>query len=103
MTPHASIENPKPMAHDAQIRTQPSWGRKIVWRFLRAVLLLLFLVEAVWLVAANLLLLPHGVVSRWVNLRPEKIRMDWSEATSFWPGDLRVRNFEIRGNQLTMQ
>ena len=103
MTPNASFENPKTMARDAHFRTKPFSGRQMVWRSLRAVVLILLLIEAVWLVAANLLLLPHGAVSRWVNLKPEKIRMEWSEAKSFWPGDLRVRNFQIRGNHLTTQ
>ncbi len=43
------------------------------------------------------------MVSRWVNLKPEKIRLDWRGAQSFWPGDLRVQNLVIRGNHLTTQ
>lgn len=100
MTPNAFFKNPKTMARDAHSRTKPFSGRQIVWRSLRAVVFFLLLIEVVWLVAANLLLRPHGVVSGWVNLKPEKIRMDWSEARSFWPGDLRVRNFQIRSNHL---
>jgi hypothetical protein len=82
-----------------EIPTKPFSTRRIAGRCI----LILALLEAVWLAAANLLLRPQGAVSRSVNLKPEKIRMDWSEAKSFWPGDLRVSNFRIRGIHLTVQ
>lgn len=77
--------------------------RRALRQTLLAIPLVLLGLEALWLIAANLLLRPGGVVSGWVNRKPEKVRMEWIEAWSYWPGDLRVKGFRIRIIQLTTQ
>ncbi len=72
-------------------------------RLLWFVPLLLLVLEAFWLCGINLLLKPGGAVFGWVNLKPEKFRMDWVRAFSYWPGDLRMTGVRIRGNNLTTQ
>lgn len=82
-------------------KTRRSSLRLPRWLFL--FILGLAAVEILWLIAANFLLRPQGWVFEWVNVKPEKIRMEWSDARSYWPGDLRVTGFRIRGNLLTTQ
>ena len=72
-------------------------------RLLWFVPLLLLGLEVLWVLGVNFLLKTDGAVFGWVNLKPEKFRMDWVRAFSYWPGDLRMTGVRIRGNNLTTQ
>ena len=70
--------------------TVRSWARRLV---AGAVLL-----AALYLLAANLFLLP-SVGPSLISRRPERFRLGWQSAWSVWPGEVRFRGLEIRGNQ----
>lgn len=53
---------------------------------------------ALYLLAANLFLLP-SVGPSLISRRPERFRLSWESAWSLWPGKVRFRGLEIRGNQ----
>ncbi len=93
----------KPSGPDGQTGIGTRFVQRRAGRLLLVAVLVLVGLQAAWLFAANLLLRPGGVIERQVNRKPEKIRIDWSGARSFWPGDLRVENLRIRGCLLTVQ
>jgi hypothetical protein len=53
---------------------------------------------ALYLLAANLFLL-SSVGPSLISRRPERFRLGWQSAWSLWPGEVRFRGLEIRGNQ----
>ncbi|HYU35084.1 MAG TPA: hypothetical protein VEW48_23270, partial [Thermoanaerobaculia bacterium] len=67
-----------------------SWIRRLV---LGAAFL-----AALYLIAANLFLLP-SVGPSLISRRPERFRLGWRTAWSLWPGEVRFTGLEIRGRQ----
>ncbi len=60
----------------------------------RRLLLVLALAAGGYLAGANLFL--NTPLAEWaVNRRPERLRLTWRAAWTFWPGDLRVRGLEV--------
>jgi hypothetical protein len=53
--------------------------------------------------AAARWLLSTTTLRRWINTSPETTWIDWDEATSFWPGRVRVRGVRIRGRDANVQ
>lgn len=70
--------------------TVRSWTRRLV---AGAVFLAAF-----YLLAANLFLI-SSVGPSLISRRPERFRLGWQSAWSLWPGEVRFRGLEIRGNQ----
>ncbi|MEP6994557.1 MAG: hypothetical protein ABI968_08565 [Acidobacteriota bacterium] len=63
--------------------------------------------------AAALLVLAHAGVTRWllsghrlrswINTSPETTLLEYDEAVSVWPGQLRLKNFRIRGSDSNVE
>lgn len=58
--------------------------------------------ELAWVVGMNLFL-NSRLLATMINRKPEKMRIEWESARTWWPGDLRVKGFAIRANQLDVQ
>lgn len=67
-----------------------SWARRLAAGAL--------LLAALYLLAANLFLLP-SVGPALISRRPERFRIGWQSAWSLWPGEVRYRGLEVRGRQ----
>jgi hypothetical protein len=67
-----------------------SWTRRLVQGA--------FLLAALYLLAANLFLLP-SIGPSLISRRPERFSLGWQSAWSLWPGEVRFRGLEIRGHQ----
>lgn len=59
-------------------------------------------VELAWVVGMNLFI-NSPLLATLINRKPEKMRIQWESARTWWPGDLRVKGFVIRANQLDVQ
>ena len=59
-------------------------------------------IEVVWVLAMNPFL-NSALFARLINRKPDVIRIEWQRARTWWPGDLRVTGFVIRGNHINIQ
>jgi len=74
----------------------PISGRRRWRRILAVVLLSLVAIEAAWLVVANRQLSSGAVLAR-LGARPERLRVAWTSARSWYPGHVAVRDLEVSG------
>jgi hypothetical protein len=83
----------------SKIRTPPQTTRRRR-RGRRALFAALLLLPAAFLLHAALArrMLATGTLKRLLNTTPDSSAMDWDEATSVFPGRVRVRGFRISGN-----
>lgn len=79
----------------------PSAPRHPLLRALRWIVIAVVAVEIGWLAVANLLLL--GPLSDWISHRPERLRITWSEARSYYPGHVQARDFTVRSQSQKFQ
>jgi adhesin HecA-like repeat protein len=85
------------------VSLSPSQARRSIRRVLLALLAAAALLEAVY-VGAGVYLVRSGQVERWINKRPEKLRVSFDSAFTIVPGVVHFRNLRIvqqgRGSQL---
>lgn len=80
------------------IVTKPRWRR-----LLKILLLTSIIIELLWLVGANLFLAREST-QLWLNqLRPERVQMAWSRATSWYPGHIAIRGAQVSGQTSRFQ
>src|SRR5512146_1405674 len=53
--------------------------------------------------AAPSFILRRGLLLRWVNDTPEKLRLSYASASAPWPGRLVVTGLELRGSDPNVQ
>lgn len=71
-------------------------GMTALRRGLRVLLLALLGIELAWLAVGNATLATHAV-PRLIRWAQSSVDMDYRAAWSFWPGDLHVRDYWVRG------
>lgn len=83
------------------MQTRRDWKRRAA-RAVLVVFIAAVTIELVWVAGMNLFLNSRFLATH-INPKPEKMRIEWKTARTWWPGDLRVRGFTIRANQLDVQ
>ncbi len=90
--------------HDADAEHRPTSTRRLTW--LRRLVIAVIAVELIYVVGANAML-RTGTLGRLINRKPEKMLITWDSASTWLPGVVSVRNFELRNqtraNQLYIQ
>ena len=59
-------------------------------------------IYGIYVVGANLFL-NTGVAFDLINKKPEKMHIQWSSGSTFWPGVVTIKEFQIRGQSKKMQ
>lgn len=86
---------------EAQVSSSPSRNK---WRrWLVALLIIVLIIEAIWLVGVNFMLSRPSTQSMVSEIRPDRVQMTWEKAWSWYPGQVVVTGAKVSGQSPRFQ